>query len=254
MNPNPDFIIGGAARAGTTWLVRAMELHPSIRFAQPIAPEPKFFHVDHIYAKGIDYYLRTWFSDMPEEVVCGEKSTNYLSDPNSAARIRKHLPDVKLIFILREPGMRAWSNYLWSKMNGYETESFLRALELEEERERTLPEKLKFARPHAYFSRGLYAEQLGRYFDLFPRENLCCLNFNDIVRAPGRVLERVHAFLGVPSRPGDARGLGDINGATGEDEDMGGEARAWLDERYRRPNAELAALLGSGFPLWSEKL
>lgn len=251
---NPDFIICGAPRAGTTWLVEALERHPGIHMAKPIVPEPKFFHVDDLYAKGMQYYRDTFFANIPENVVAGEKDTYYLENRDTPGRIHAHLPDVKLIFILREPGVRAWSNYLWSKMHGHETKSFTKALLLEEERERNLPEELRFVRPHAYASRGLYADQLQQYVDLFPKENLCVLNFNDIVLKPSELIAKVHEFIGVGIRPQDGESLGVINMAKGEDAHMTRQDRQWLDEFFDAPNARLGQMLGPNFKLWSEPL
>ena len=134
--------------------------------AKPLAPEPKFFLVDDEYAKGLQYYSEKWFAGAASQLA-GEKSTDYLESAAAAARIARDLPQVKLIFILREPCPRAYSNYLWSKMNGLETEDFATALRLEEQRERELPERLKFTRPFSYFSRGLYADLLAPYFSRF---------------------------------------------------------------------------------------
>src|SRR5262245_38164489 len=160
----PDFVIGGAPRSGTTWLYEALDRHPGIHMAKPVKPEPKFFLRDDLYVNGIEYYARTWFGDVPPGRVAGEKSTDYLESAPAAERIARDMPGVRLIFLLREPVDRAYSNYLWTRMNGLETETFERALALEEERERSLPPRLKFTRPYSYYSRGLYADLLAPYF------------------------------------------------------------------------------------------
>src|SRR6185295_3017429 len=113
--------------------------------ASPPRPEPKFFLADQLYARGLDWYSRTWFEHAPVQAVCGEKSTNYLESAAAAQRIARDLPAVKLVFILREPAERAWSNYLWSRMNGMESETFERALELEGEREMNLSGQQRFS-------------------------------------------------------------------------------------------------------------
>ena len=80
------------------------------------------------------------------------------------------------------------------------------------------------------------------------------LRFEDIASAPGEVLARTHAFLGVEQRPGDVDGLGVINRADGElDETLPEDLRARLHAAYEEPNRQLAALLGPGFPLWDGK-
>jgi len=247
----PFFIIGGAPRSGTTWFYHALDRHPDLYMAKPVAPEPKFFLVDNRYRRGLDYYRKTWFSDAPAGCLSGEKSTNYLESATAAQRIRENLPDVRLIFILREPCERAYSNYLWSRHHGKETEDFKTALDLEEQRERELPEQLRFARPHAYFSRGLYARLLAPYFNLFPKKQIFCLKQADIKTAPETALGRVHTFLGVPERREDARNLGKINQIKDEEEySMSDDVRKMLRDRYAEANRELVALLGPEFGDW----
>ena len=57
----PDFIIAGAPRSGTTWLYRLLEKHPGVFLPSPPQPEPKFFLVDEQYERGLDYYSSKWF-------------------------------------------------------------------------------------------------------------------------------------------------------------------------------------------------
>ncbi len=106
----PEFVIGGAPRCGTTWLYRVLDRHPAIWLAKPVRPEPKFFLVDDEYDKGLDYYRSRWFSAVPDEKIAGEKSTNYLESTSAAERIAANLPEVRLVFLLREPSSRAFSN------------------------------------------------------------------------------------------------------------------------------------------------
>ncbi|MGH8706197.1 MAG: sulfotransferase domain-containing protein [Burkholderiales bacterium] len=248
----PDFIIAGAPRSGTTWLYHLLKCHPRVHLAAPPRPEPKFFLVDELYARGLGWYSRTWFEGAAHGATCGEKSTNYLESASAARRIAKDLPAIKLVFILREPVERAWSNYLWSRMNGVEGETFERALELEERRERDLVPGQRFSRPHAYFSRGLYADLLQPWFQLFPRENILCLRCEDIAGRPRLLAERLHGFLGVPARPHDADGLGMINAAESEGEQQpAAQTRNALGARYAEPNRRLVELLGPDFEIWS---
>ena len=247
----PDFIIGGAPRSGTTWLYELLDRHPAVHMAKPLAPEPKFFLRDDEYAKGLEYYSQRWFADADPAKMAGEKSTDYLESADAAVRIARNLPHVKLIFILREPVARAYSNYLWSKMNGLETEDFATALKLEEQRERELPERLKFTRPFSYFSRGLYADLLEPYFNRFVEHQLLVARFEDIIEAPSALAETVHRFLGIAARPGDADGLGVINPSKQDAEGLTDDVRRELAARYDEPNRRLAALLGPSFPMWN---
>lgn len=219
--------------------------------AKPVKPEPKFFLVDSTYEQGLEHYARTWFAGAGNAPLAGEKSTDYLESATAAGRIARDLPNARLIFILREPLDRAYSNYLWSKMNGLETEEFGAALDLEDRRERELPERLRFARPFSYVSRGLYADLLQPYLDRFPRERILVLRYEDIAGAPRLLAERLHAFLGVERRPDDAEGIGVINPSERTGPGLPEHVRRRLAARYAEPNQRLAALLGPEFTPWA---
>jgi hypothetical protein len=248
----PDFIIAGAPRSGTTWLYQLLSRHPGIFMARPVVPEPKFFLVDDLYQRGLTYYSQTWFADARPDQVAGEKSANYLESPAVPGRIAAALPGVKLVFILREPAARCYSNYLWSRKNGLEHEDFETALALEEQREATVAPRWRFARPHAYFSRGVYHELLRRWFEVFDRDQILCLRHEDIRERPADLAERLHRFLGVEPRPQDGTGLGRINESEPAAPPMPAHIRQELRARYAEPNRRLAELLGPEFPVWGE--
>ena len=247
---DPTFIIAGAPRSGTTWLYQLLDRHPDVYMAKPVRPEPKFFLVDDLYAKGIDFYRDTWFAGRSGQRAAGEKTTNYLESPEAAERIHRHLPDVRLVFILREPSQRAYSNWAWSRMNGMESEDFERALALEDERERTVTERLKYARPHAYFSRGLYASMLAAYTTRFPREHILYLKFDDIVFNPAGLAARLHQFIGVEPRPSDTAGLDVVNPSEIGGDAMPDDVRHRLRARYRASIEQLVSLAGPEFSAW----
>jgi hypothetical protein len=235
----PDFVIGGAPRSGTTWLAGALDRHPRIWLAKPVRPEPKFFLVDELYERGLEWYSRTWFSGVPVGVVAGEKSTNYLESPDAAARMSRDLPHVRLVFVLREPVARAVSNFHWSTMNGMETADFASAVALETQRERLLPENQRYARPNAYVSRGEYAHLLRPWLERFPREQLLVLRFEDLVEDPAITIARVHAHLGVSEQAElvrDLDGLSDAVNASREEQAVDAVTVAELRAHYAPEN------------------
>ena len=241
----PDFIIAGAPRAATTWLYTLADRHPEIGMAKPVKPEPKFFLVDALFERGLDYYAATWFDTIEAGRILGEKSTNYLESPVAAERIHRSLPQIRLVFMLRNPVERAYSNYLWTRQNGLETESFERALELEAERERNLAPELRYARPFSYFSRGLYAENLERFVRRFPPEQMLVLFQEEVALRPRLLAERFQRFVGADVMPDLAEGLGTINAATPKGAPpMAREFQAQLARRYAEPNRRLQELLG----------
>ena len=243
----PDFIIGGAPRCGTTWLYQALDRHPGIHLAKPVRPEPKFFLVDSEYAKGLAYYSDTWFSDVPAGAVAGEKSTNYFESRMAAERIAQALPDVKLVFLLREPAARAVSNYRFSRMHGLEDLGFAAALEAEGHREQQYEDRFRFMRPFSYFSRGCYARHLAHWLELFSRDQILIRSFEGLVTAPGDTLADVQRHLGVDARPEDANGLGVVNGS--DEAAVDPAAITALRHRYEEPNRQLRELIG--IDLWA---
>ena len=247
--PPPHFIIGGAPRSGTTWLYRLLDIHPEIYMAKPVTPEPKFFLVDEQYAMGLERYQHCWFKDLPAGVLAGEKSTNYLESAAACQRIKHHLPQVKLVFILRNPVDRAYSNYCWSVQNRLEDLSFAEALVQEAAREASLTAAHRYSRPYAYFSRGLYAQLLTPWFQAFPRTQILVLRYEDIAADPEALLEKLYAFLGVLPRLNDCRSIGRIN-ALRVQSACPDDVRAILSARYRAANHALATLMQHSFHMW----
>lgn len=247
MSRLPDFIIAGAPRSGTTWLSHLLDKHPDIGMAKPFKPEPKFFLVDSLYNKGLSYYSDTWFSNK-NNLKLGEKSTNYMEDACVAERIYHYIPTVQLIFILRNPIERAWSNYCWSVVNGLEKETFAYAIKHENQRE--TPEKLRYAKPFSYIARGYYADLLTPFFKLFKREQILILKFEDIIKNSSELTKKIHRFIGVQERPNDGDELGVINTAEGAKESIPLESREYLREIFKKPNNQLSDLVGLDFSEW----
>jgi len=136
-------------------------------------------------------------------------------------------------------------------MNGQEHEEFATALAREEQRDRSEPPALRYARLHAYFSRGLYADLLRPWFDFFQRSQIICLRYDEIITNPRALAERLHRFLGVTPRPQDAEKLGIINSSEKSIAAMPEEVRNQLLLRYSQANRRLAELLGADFEVWT---
>lgn len=242
----PDFLIAGAPRSGTTWLYRLLECHPEVALAQPARPEPKFFLVDEEYEKGLEHYAAR-FSHARSDQTVGEKSTNYMESASAAARAAQALPAARVLFCLREPADRAWSNWRWSRQNGLEDLPFAEALVREPEREAAYAGGCRYARPHSYASRGRYADLLRPWLARFPASQVLVLRFEDVMAEGRDAATAVHRFLGVEPRPEDADGLGKVNPA--DELARPAEILEALRTRFEQPNRELAQLLPS-FPGW----
>ena len=101
---------------------------------------PKFkknslFNIDENYFKGIDWYKKTYFTDINNESVIVDFTPTYLYYKLCAERIFDSLgPNVKFVIILRNPVDRAYSHYNHSKRDGHEVSTFEDAIKLENER------------------------------------------------------------------------------------------------------------------------
>jgi hypothetical protein len=184
----PNFLIVGAMKAGTTTLRDYLTAIDSV-WIYPA--EVRFFSQDKLYARGVDWYESLFASAKGQAI--GEKSPAYSYQPNVPGRIRHCLPDVKLIWIFREPVARTYSHYWHSATRGKERLSFRSAVDSEETR-------VQHDLLRGYAKRSRYVEQVARYLEHFPREQMQFLLFEDLIRDPIGVLNRVLRFLEVDTQ------------------------------------------------------
>ena len=239
----PDFLVVGAQKSGTTALYTYLRWHPEI--LGPFWKEVSFF--DRHWAKGEAWY-RGQLPLRSDGKVVGEASPSYLFHPLAPARVFSVVPDAKLVVLVREPGDRAYSQYQHAVALGREPLSFEDALGAEDERLegeverlRSDPQAFSFAWwNHTYVSRGLYADQLERWFELFPREHVLTLTTEELGERPAETYATVLSFLGAPPHALDAY-------PRVFDRDyppMRDETRRALTARFAEPNRRLEELLG----------
>lgn len=241
--PNPDFLVIGAQKAGTTALYAYLRWHPTI--TGPFWKEVSFF--DRHWWRGESWY-RGQLPFRRQGTLVGEASPSYLLHPLAPARARTVAPDARLIALLREPVARAYSHYQHEVALGREPLSFESALAAEDERldgevERLLSDPRAFSREwwdHTYASRGLYAEQLERWLACFPREQLLVVTTEELGERPAETYAAILAFLGAAPYSLDAY----PRIFEREYPPMHPETRAALAERFAEPNRRLEQLLG----------
>ena len=118
------FIIAGAQRSGTTYLYEVLDEHPEICMSKPVKPEPKYFIEKKKEDLILERYHKSFFNHCSDKTkIFGEKSTSYYERKESVELIAHLLPEVKIIFLLRNPVERAVSNYFFSINNGLEDRS-----------------------------------------------------------------------------------------------------------------------------------
>ena len=208
----PSFLIVGAQRCGTTSLYRTLSQHPAVLKA---VLHKGVHYFDMNYGQGLGWY-RAHFPLQMSGRLAGraagtraltfESSPYYLFHPLAARRIAADLPGVKLLVLVRDPAERAYSAHAHELARGFETESFERALELEEERLSGEEERIE-ADPgylshshqhHAYLARGRYAGQLARLEALFGADRIHVIDSGDFFAKPEPVYDAVLDFLHLP--------------------------------------------------------
>ena len=196
----PNFIVIGAAKAGTTALYWYLAEHPAV-FMSPVK-ETNFF------AYGVDASGRLLYGDPDvhkfpvktlaeyealfavagEARAVGEASPIYLECPQAPARIRAMLPDVRLVCCLRHPVDRAYADYLmylWRRGRRFEPA-------------RDLTADAVWARPDSrWMDVSRYHAQLARYYEVFPRERIHVFLFDDLKRSTIEAVQGVYRFLGI---------------------------------------------------------
>jgi len=199
----PNFIILGAQKAGTTSLYYYLDQHPDI-FMSPVK-EPHFFNNEgggRLYdgpypgparrISKVEEY-ESLFGGATNERAIGEASPSYLYLPEVPARMERHVPEARLIAVLRDPAERAYSAFLHTVRTGREPlDDFRAALRAEEGRIRENWHHL-----YHYKARGLYHEQLLRYHEAFGRDNVRVYLYEDLGKNPVAVFQDVCRFLDV---------------------------------------------------------
>ncbi len=193
----PNFLIGGTAAAGTSFLSAILVQHPEIYLPRKMRPEPHFFYKSWEFEKGLNAYLENWFDKVPSEsIAVGERSSSYLFGGSEVAKkIATYYPNMRFVFTLRNPVERTWANYRYTVLEGLETLDFEEALL--SENQRILEQQGIWAeiQPYNYTGRGYYARQLQCFFDLFPAENILILKSEDLAADTDRNLSRIYDFL-----------------------------------------------------------
>jgi hypothetical protein len=197
----PNFFIVGAAKAGTTSLHRYLEQHPQVLMSS--VKEPRFFEAGYEKViSGGKTEKRRWTMPMPiteerkylqlfkgagEAKAIGETSPSYLWDEEAPYLIKEKVPEAKIIISLRDPIERAYSQYLHHVRMGIEIQPFYEALF----------DELNFY----YVEPGRYSGQVKRYLEVFEKDQVLVIMYEDLKRNPVELLRRVADFLGVDREP-----------------------------------------------------
>ena len=186
----PNFILGGAKKAGTTSLYEYLKQHPQVYMTA--LKEPRFFAYNpadpqHVKMDRQSFPIRTLddytrlFADVRGEQAIGEGSPMYLTSEFARHQIHDLIPDVKLIFSLRHPVERAYSLYTMRLRDGMENRPPMQAFTEDPER----------------WQRFKYYEQLQQWFALFPTDQIKVILFDELKARPVAIVQELFGFLEV---------------------------------------------------------
>jgi hypothetical protein len=253
----PGFVMIGVQRCGTTSMFRMLAAHPQAVHAY--RKQVNYFDLN--YARPMSWYYghfpmasqaRRRAGNLGEPVAF-EASGYYIYHPFALERMARDLPDLRLVVMLRDPVERAYSAYKHEYARGFETETFERALELEDSRLAGEVDRMRQDigyeslphRHHSYKHRGQYAEQLERVFEHYPRSQVHVLESELYFSQPAQEYGRLLEFLGL--RPYQPAQFTQLNARPGTP--LQTETRDALREYYRPHDERLTELLGRA-PNW----
>jgi hypothetical protein len=218
----PNFIIIGAAKSATTTLTTILPRHPEIYISHP--KEPKFF--GRRYDKGWHWYGRLFKAGKGCRLR-GEGSTMYASALKSfthaPALMHRYLPDLKLVYVVRDPLKRIVSQWRHRKGRQPRTRDFQQLMASRHLRRLVV-------------GCSLYHERLQSFRQFYPDNQIHCLTFEDLIATPRPTLTGLLTFLGA-STTGDEVSLLLDQGALPQVNEAGEKGRLLVPE-----------------PQWSEKL
>lgn len=176
----PEFLCIGAQKAGTTWLCENLRKHPDI-----FIPRPQSTHYfDREFHRRVEFYSNCFKPGSSK--VKGESCPAYAVLPTSRIRaIRSLMPDVRILFMVRNPIDRAWSHAVMGLIQR-------RGVRLEDVPASDFHEHFAAERSRA---RSDYLSTLDRWLDVFPSAQIYIGFFDDIVARPKELLGSVFRHL-----------------------------------------------------------
>lgn len=193
LQPPIQFLVVGAQKAGTTSLFRYLSAHPQIYM--PSEKEVAFFSDDSIYSKGYAAYIAEYFTAATPGRVCGEASPHYMCYHKCPERIRNHLPNAKIIAVLRNPIDRAYSHFRMARRRGLEQRPFLEAVEAQIERGHISDDEVDLQRDYVPFSE--YGRILRNFLRSFDRSQIRLVWSDELNASVHSCMQWLYRFLSV---------------------------------------------------------
>lgn len=245
--PLPDFIQIGAQKGGSSALYKFICAHPDV--VRAFVKEPHYFS-GKFHEKTLSWY-KAQFPIKSTGQLVGEASPSYCTHPLAPKRIKELIPDVKLLFIVRNPVDRAVSNYFHSKRYGSEeleiADAFKRPLaDFESEYQKMATEDGYHSSTYnrfGYLHKGLYAYHLKKWYEYFSPEQLLIVENNDLQTRPKDVYAEVCSFLGLKQWMPEAFNKHNV----GKTKEIPESIKTELSAFFREHNQEFFNLIGKTY-------
>jgi hypothetical protein len=179
-----NFMIIGVQKCGTTSLSSHITKHPQINFCKQ--KEPDFFSKNSNWHKQLKEY-HSLFDCANPGCILGEASTTYswlLEYPDTPNRLFKYNPDLRFVYIVRDPVERIRSHYMHHYLKARTKYGFL---------EEVLSDP-------TYINHSRYAIQIRQYIELFGKDSFYFLTLEDYKNNTEHHLENIFEFLGVSQK------------------------------------------------------
>ena len=194
---SPNFFIVGGSKCGTTNISYYLNLHPKIFFSE--LNEPYYFckwDVPEEYNRNsmitnMKKYLDL-FKNVKNEIIVGEASSPYLTCPHAALEIKKAFPNSKILISIRNPIERSHSAYFSYQFMKPNEQNFM---EMIKTHEKLISEKIFYI--DSILESGFYTKNIKRYQEIFGKENVKVIIFEDYIKNTNQHIDSIFNFLGI---------------------------------------------------------
>lgn len=242
-----DFVVAGVQKAGTTAFHDFLAQHPQIILPRDQALH--FFDKEENFSGNPDYrQLHSNFDGGNRWTTAGEVTADYVYYPRALERIAEYNPQMKIVISLRNPADRAFSQWNMRRAKGNEKLDFIDAIKRDEAERSDTGLAVNSPRGNAHIDRSLYFDQVTRVFQLFPRERVLMIKYEDFRRDNAGTMNAVFDFLGVPrltKLKSQERNVGPY------DRKMTVEERAYVSKFFEEDIPKVEKLLGWDCSDWT---
>jgi hypothetical protein len=191
----PNFFLVGAPKAGTTSLYDYLSQHPSIfvpEIKEPnhfckVGPQKRNVTIITDPKKYANLYKKAKSTQLK-----GDFSVSYLHDTEAPVKIKEANRDAKIIIVIRDPILRAYSHWLMDRREGFSTKKFTEAF-IEDYK---YSGERGFCYNSMYYDCGLYLNAIKSYTEKF--KSVLILVYEELFLNIEDSMQRIFSFLEIP--------------------------------------------------------